>query len=128
MNPRPPKKNFYNNSKTIYPFRSLLEKKIYQIIRKKIPSKYDIEINKRGLIKNRKRLEIDLYFPQRKIGVEIQGPTHTLNERNILHDYEKRKIFLQNNITIIYVYTDTYKNKIHSVNKCVEIITKENNL
>lgn len=103
------------------PFRSLLEKKIYKIICKDISHDY-IEINKKGLIRNNKRLEIDLYIPSINIGIEIQGPSHTSNEHCILHDFEKKKIFLKNNIQLIYIYTDSYSNQKYSIQKCIEIV------
>ena len=43
-------------------FKSLLEKKIYYIIRKEFPN-IKIFVNKIGLIKSRKKLELKFYLP-----------------------------------------------------------------
>ena len=72
-------------------FKSLLEKNIYNIIRKEFPT-IKIFVNKTGLIKSRKKLELDLYLPNYNLGIEIQGPSHNQNATNIIRDYEK-KIF-----------------------------------
>ena len=119
---------FLHMCKGLYPFRSQLEKKIYNKIIKKIPNE-KILINQRGLIKSNKKLELDLYFPNYKIGVEIQGPLHTQNETIILRDYKKKMSFLsESNIQIIYIYTNNNKNYIYSVKKCIDILKgkKEN--
>ena len=111
--------------KASYPFRSQLEKNVYEIIRRHFPDQ-EIKINKKGLIKSNKRLELDLYLPKYKLGIEIQGPLHTQNEKIILRDYEKKKLFLgEGNIKLIYVYTNTYENKKHSIKKCLDIINDE---
>lgn len=112
-------------SKPSPPFKSQLEKKIYNIIKKQFPT-YNIEINKRGLLKNNKRLELDLYLPEYNIGIEIQGPFHMNNENVIIKDFNKKMMFLnQRNIKIIYIYTNTYQNKMHSIKKCIDIINNE---
>lgn len=112
-------------AKPCFPFKSQLEKDIYKIIRKTFPQQ-KIFINKRGLLKSNKRLELDLYFPEYKIGVEIQGPFHARNEYIILKDYEKQKLFLlEKNIKIIYIYTNTYINKKYSIMTILKIIKNE---
>ena len=109
----------------LYPFKSQLEKRIYEQIFKHFPNE-KIKINQKGLIKNRKRLELDLYLPQYNIGIEIQGPVHTQNEKNIFNDYEKKKLFLnENNIRIIYIYTNNYQVQKDSLQKCINIINNK---
>ena len=116
------KKSF--KPKRFYPFKSQLEKNIYQIIQKSFP-KLNIQINKKRLIKNNKTFELDLYFPKYKIGIEIQGPFHMKNEMVILRDFKKKMLFLQNNIEIIYIYTNTYQNKKYGIKKCIKIINDQ---
>ena len=113
-------------AKAIYPFKSKLEKGIYETIKHQFPNDEKININEKGLLKSNKRLELDLYFPNYKIGIEIQGPIHTQNENIILKDYKKKKLFLlEKDIKIIYVYTNTYENKKYSIKKCISIIKNE---
>ena len=115
----------HHQARPSFPFRSQLEKNIYGIIRAKFPQQ-EIIVNKRGLLKSNKKLELDLYFPQYKIGVEIQGPFHMRNEYTILKDYLKQKSFSsEENIKIIYIYTNTYKNKKYSLNRVLSIIGHE---
>ena len=119
------KENTYSCVKFHWPFRSMLEETTYNYIRKYFPDE-EISINTKGLIKSNKRLELDLYFPQYKIGIEIQGPTHTQTDYAILQDYEKQKKYLkESNIKIIYIYTNNYKNKKSSITKCINIIENE---
>ena len=118
-------KKLFIKSKPIPPFKSQLEKKIYDKFKNHFPNQ-KIKINKRGLIKSNKRLELDLYFPKYKIGIEIQGPFHVKNETIILKDFNKKLLFMkEKNIKIIYIYTNTYKNKIYSIKKCIKIINNE---
>jgi len=64
-----------------------------------------IYINKAGLLNN-KKMELDLYFPLYKIGLEIQGPLHSSKVENILNDFIKKRMFKQQlNIDIIYIYS-----------------------
>ena len=113
-----------NQVKHLYPFKSILEKKIYKIIRRIFPQQ-KIQINKKGLLKTNNKLELDLYFPKIKIGIEIQGPYHYGNEKVILKDYHKKILFFHKNIRIIYIYTNTYENRKHSLKKCINIIHNE---
>ena len=107
------------------PFKSQLEKDIYQRIKLKFPT-LQINVNKKRLLKGNKRFELDLFFPEYNIGIEIQGPFHMKNEKVILKDYNKKMLFLrEKNIKIIYIYTNTYRNKINGIKKCIEIINEE---
>lgn len=107
------------------PFKSQLEKQIYNVIKNRFPS-HEIDINRKGLLECNKRLELDLYFPKYKIGIEIQGPFHMKSENVILKDYNKKMLFLkEKNIKIIYIYTNTYRNKTYGIKKCIEIINDE---
>ena len=107
-------------NKPEYPFKSQLEKSIYNAIKLKYPN-IIILINKRGLIKDRKKLELDLYFPQYKLGIEIQGPRHEADISMILNDYKKKDLFSKIGIKIIYIYINL-KNKTYSLNKCIKIL------
>ena len=119
------KKRILFKSKPTPPFKSQLEKKIYNKFKNNFPNQ-EIKINEKGLIKSNKRLELDLYFPKYKIGIEIQGPFHARNESIILKDFNKKLLFMkEKNIKIIYIYTNTYKNKIYSIKKCIKIINNE---
>ena len=109
-------------AKAAYPFRSQLEKSIYGTIRAHFPQQI-IEINRKGLLRDNKRLELDLYFPHFHLGIEIQGPCHTRNENIVWKDYLKQKWFWEKeNLRLIYVYTNNYRNKKNSLKKCVNIL------
>ena len=81
-------------------------------------------INKRGLIPDHKRIELDLYFPELRIGIEIQGPSHTEKSRNILWDYKKKQKFSAIDIDIIYIYSGSTKALRDSIRSCLEILTE----
>ena len=119
------KKTFIRAAKGLYPFKSKLEKIIYKIIKRQFPDQ-DIKINKKGIIKCNKNFELDLYFPNYNIGIEIQGPLHYANEAVILKDYEKKMSFFnEKRIRIIYIYTNTYENQKYSIKKCIDILNNE---
>ena len=105
-------------------FKSQLEKKIYKKIKSEIGDKnIDIKINQRGVLKRNKNLELDLYFPQFNLGVEIQGPIHTSDITNIIADYKKKKIYQNEGIDIMYIYTNNYKNLKFGIKQCISNIT-----
>ena len=111
-------------AKPLFPFKSQLEKNIYEIIQKTFPN-LEIKINKKGLLSSNKKFELDLYFPKYNIGIEIQGPFHMKNESVILKDYIKKMLFLwEKNINIIYIYTNTYENRTYGIKKCINIINE----
>ena len=71
-------------------------------------------------------MELDLFFPSLKIGVEIQGPTHTGSIDAILRDYHKKELFEKElGIRIIYIYLTDYKNFQHSLKKCKTLLLKK---
>ena len=105
------------------PFKSQLEKNIHLKLSTKLP-KSIIHINKAGLLNNKKKMELDLYFPLYKIGLEIQGPLHSSKVENILNDFIKKRMFKQLNIDIIYIYSNSSENFNHSLNKCIQILKK----
>ena len=102
-------------------FRSQLEKKVYHILRKRLSNEVQMCVNVRGLIPDNKRIELDLYFPELKIGIEIQGPIHTEKSYNILWDYKKKQKFSAVNIDIIYIYSTTLRDSIES---CLKILSQ----
>ena len=118
------------------PFRSRLEEKIYSIICKKIHNnnnnnnnnknkeqeKVKIEINKTGLVPQNKRLELDLYFPDLQLGIEIQGPCHWMEATRILKDYDKMRYFQALGINIVYIYTNSTKQMNRCIDRCIEVI------
>ena len=110
-------------AKPEYPFKSQLEKNIYNEILTKFPN-IKILVNKKGLIKSHKNFELDLYFPQYKLGLEIQGPTHVADINTILKDYKKQDLFSKEGIRIMYIYINL-KNKSYSIRKCIEILNNE---
>ena len=108
------------------PFRSKLEEKIYSIVCKKIEKKkmkLKIEINRRGLIPQNKRLELDLYFPDHQLGIEIQGPCHWTEATIILKDFVKMRYFQARGIDIMYVYTNSTKQMNQCIERCVDSLT-----
>ena len=105
-------------------FRSQLEKRVYHILRKQLSNEIQMCINKRGLIPDHKRIELDLYFPELRIGIEIQGPSHTEKSRNILWDYKKKQKFSAIDIDIIYIYSGSTKALRDSIRSCLEILTE----
>ena len=109
------------------PFRSRLEKNVHSIICKNIIDKkaIKIEINKRGLVPRNKRLELDLYFPRYNLGIEIQGPIHHGEAKNILNDYWKMQYFRDVGINILYIYTNSTEQMNRCIDRCVAIVKKK---
>ena len=112
------KKNFFA-SKPEGKFRSQLEKKIYEKI-KSYDNQLEILVNEKKVAAAgfKKKFELDLYFPNLKLCVEIQGPTHTSSPKNIYRDYLKKISCEKEGIEIAYIYGDEKDN----VNKLLNII------
>ena len=107
------------------PFNSLLEKKIFSTISQRLDCSH-IRINQKGLLPSKRKLELDLYFPNYKIGIEIQGPSHFGNETTILNDYYKKKNFSRElGIDIMYVYTHSYPVMTFSLDRCINVLQKK---
>ena len=126
--------NFYIKKKKSFrvrpepPFNSQLEKKIYNKFRKSLSKNVKILVNVRGLLedKKNKKLELDLYFPEYKIGIEIQGGNyHSEKIENIVRDYRKKKLFLKKGIRVMYVFTGTNATQSHCIKKCLQILNHE---
>ena len=109
------------------PFNSLLEKRIFSTISQQLRNSL-IHINPKGLLPGKRKLELDLYFPHYKLGIEIQGPSHFCHETHILNDYYKKKIFSRElGIDILYIYTHSYPSLTFSRDKCISILKKKEN-
>ena len=123
-------KKYIFNSKPEGKFRSQLEKIIYNRI-KRYDQNLKILINEKKRIGMRK-MELDMYFPELEIGVEIQGPSHTFSPQIIIRDYVKKKCFEKEGIPLVYIYTDNYKmmneclNKVSKIINTNTVIKKEN--
>lgn len=111
------------------PFRSRLEQKVYARICRKLGCKemdMKIEINKTGLVKKNQRLELDLYIPDRNLGIEVQGPIHHINPHRMLKDHSKKRVFEAVGIDIVYIYTHSNEQMNMCIDRCVEIIKRRN--
>lgn len=78
-------------------FKSKLEYRVYKSIfyhltRKQKNNNIKVDINKRGLLKNNKLFEIDIYFSDLQLGIEIQGPTHYIDIEQINRDLKKKNV------------------------------------
>lgn len=102
-------------------FRSQLEKKIFEKIRA-LDETLDIRVNEKKIAG---RMELDLYFPEYNLGLEIQGPTHTVSPEVILRDHRKKIASAREGIEIIYIYTDSARDTKACLDKCSEILKRK---
>lgn len=107
-------------------FKSKLEYYIYKSLIKQLKKKISpiphIEINKRGLIKDNKHYEIDLYIPLIQLGIEIQGPLHYSDINQIYRDFKKKELL--QNIGIKLMYIDI-KDKTYCLLNCINFIVNK---
>ena len=123
------RRNITNESIANGPFRSRLEQKVYARICKKLGCKemdMKIEINKTGLVKKNQRLELDLYIPDRNLGIEVQGPIHYIDPYRMLKDYSKKRVFEAVGIDIVYIYAHCNEQMNMCIDRCVEMIKLRN--
>lgn len=87
-------------------FNSYWEYTIYRKIKCILPKEFHpIKVNKKipGF-----RIELDIYIPKLKLGLELQGPSHFYNLKVINRDLIKASICKKLNIELAYLYFNKY--------------------
>ena len=111
----------YKDSYGLHESKGQIE--LYNIIKNNYPN-IDVMINQRGLLLENEGLEIDIWIPQLRIGIEYNGDywhNKELYENDIINNTVDSKerikdiLAINNNITLIQVWESDFKSNKKSV-------------